>query len=100
MKVKESSLAIMLLLTLGASMLIFGWGIFIYALVILGIAAAALGIIAPLAVGFVLGPNGVVGMLAGATVSGFLMAIFMSRIPLRSRMEATSTVTFTSEDFT
>ena len=45
MKVKESSLAIMLLLTLGASMLIFGWGIFIYALVILGIAAAALGII-------------------------------------------------------
>ena len=32
----------------------------------------------PVAVGLVLGYKGVVGMLAGATVSGFLMAIFMS----------------------
>ena len=39
---------------------------------------AALGIIAPLAVGFILGVNGVVGMLAGALVSGFAMAIMMA----------------------
>ena len=32
----------------------------------------------PVVVGLVLGCTGVVGMLAGATVSGFLMAIFMS----------------------
>ena len=32
----------------------------------------------PIAVGMLLGPAGVVGMLAGATVSGFLMAVFMS----------------------
>ena len=32
----------------------------------------------PVVVGIVLGYKGVVGMLAGATVSGFLMAIFMS----------------------
>ena len=32
----------------------------------------------PVVVGMVLGYKGVVGMLAGATVSGFLMAIFMS----------------------
>ena len=35
-------------------------------------------VIAPIAVGVVLGCTGVVGMLAGATVSGFLMAVFMS----------------------
>ncbi len=35
-------------------------------------------IIAPLATGMILGYHGVVGMLAGATASGFLMAIFMS----------------------
>ncbi len=35
-------------------------------------------IVAPIVVGLVLGYHGVVGMLAGATVSGFLMAIFMS----------------------
>jgi len=35
-------------------------------------------IIAPIATGMVLGYHGVVGMLAGATASGFLMAIFMS----------------------
>ncbi|MBQ3483763.1 MAG: sodium-translocating pyrophosphatase [Clostridia bacterium] len=32
----------------------------------------------PVAVGLILGPTGVVGMLAGATASGFLMAVFMS----------------------
>ncbi len=35
-------------------------------------------VIVPIIVGMVLGCTGVVGMLAGATVSGFLMAIFMS----------------------
>lgn len=35
-------------------------------------------IAAPIAVGMVLGCNGVVGMLAGATASGFLLAVFMS----------------------
>ncbi len=32
----------------------------------------------PVAVGLLLGPNGVIGLLAGSTVTGFLMAIFMS----------------------
>lgn len=35
-------------------------------------------VVVPVAVGMVLGYKGVVGMLAGATVTGFLMAIFMS----------------------
>ena len=35
-------------------------------------------VVVPIIVGLVLGCTGVVGMLAGATVSGFLMAIFMS----------------------
>ena len=35
-------------------------------------------VIVPILVGLVLGCTGVVGMLAGATVSGFLLAIFMS----------------------
>ena len=35
-------------------------------------------VIVPVAVGFLLGCTGVVGMLAGATATGFLMAIFMS----------------------
>ncbi len=39
---------------------------------------AALGIVAPIVVGVVLGPNGVVGMLAGALVSGFVLAIMMA----------------------
>lgn len=39
---------------------------------------AALGIVAPILVGIVLGPNGVVGMLAGALVSGFVLAIMMA----------------------
>ena len=37
-----------------------------------------IAIVVPVAVGLVLGFYGVVGMLAGATASGFLMAIFMS----------------------
>ena len=39
---------------------------------------AALGILAPVVVGLVLGVNGVVGMLAGALVSGFVLAIMMA----------------------
>ncbi len=39
---------------------------------------AALGIISPVMVGLILGCNGVVGMLAGALVSGFVLAIMMS----------------------
>ena len=35
-------------------------------------------VIVPIIVGLVLGCSGVVGMLAGATASGFLMAVFMS----------------------
>ncbi|MBE6548562.1 MAG: sodium-translocating pyrophosphatase [Ruminococcaceae bacterium] len=35
-------------------------------------------IAAPIAVGLILGCTGVVGMLAGATISGFLLAVFMS----------------------
>jgi len=39
---------------------------------------AALGVFAPIVVGLVLGVNGVVGMLAGALVSGFVLAIMMA----------------------
>ncbi len=39
---------------------------------------AALGIISPIIVGLVLGFNGVVGMLADALVSGFVLAIMMA----------------------
>ncbi len=39
---------------------------------------ALLGILAPLVVGVILGANGVVGMLAGALVSGFVLAIMMA----------------------
>ena len=35
-------------------------------------------VVIPVVVGMILGVTGVVGMLAGATVSGFLLAIFMS----------------------
>lgn len=37
-----------------------------------------IAIAAPIITGLVLGPNGVIGMLAGATVTGFLLAIMMS----------------------
>ena len=39
---------------------------------------ASLGILAPIIVGLILGVNGVVGMLAGALVSGFAIAIMMA----------------------
>ncbi len=39
---------------------------------------AALGIAAPIITGFILGPNGVVGMLAGSLICGFALAIMMS----------------------
>lgn len=39
---------------------------------------AALGIFVPIVVGFILGCNGVVGMLAGALVSGFVLAVMMA----------------------
>ncbi|MCH5211650.1 MAG: sodium-translocating pyrophosphatase [Oscillospiraceae bacterium] len=39
---------------------------------------AALGIISPIVVGLVLGVNGVVGMLAGALICGFVLAIMMA----------------------
>ena len=39
---------------------------------------AALGIFAPIVVGMVLGCSGVVGMLAGALISGFALAIMMA----------------------
>lgn len=35
-------------------------------------------VVAPVITGLILGPNGVVGLLAGATVTGFLLAVFMS----------------------
>ena len=37
-----------------------------------------IAVVVPVGVGFLLGCSGVVGMLAGATASGFLLAIFMS----------------------
>ncbi len=42
------------------------------------IAPASLGVLSPIVVGLVLGANGVVGMLAGALVSGFVLAVMMS----------------------
>ncbi len=39
---------------------------------------AVTAVIAPILVGLVLGVNGVVGMLAGATVTGFLLAVYMA----------------------
>jgi K(+)-stimulated pyrophosphate-energized sodium pump len=42
------------------------------------IAPALTAIAAPLLVGFLLGINGVAGMLAGATVSGFILAVMMA----------------------
>jgi K(+)-stimulated pyrophosphate-energized sodium pump len=42
------------------------------------IAPALTGIIAPIAVGLILGVNGVAGMLAGSTATGFVLAVMMS----------------------
>ena len=39
---------------------------------------ALLAVIVPIVVGLILGVNGVVGMLAGATVCGFILAVMMS----------------------
>ena len=39
---------------------------------------ALIAIISPLVVGIILGPNGVAGLLAGATISGFVLAAMMS----------------------
>ena len=39
---------------------------------------AAIAIISPLVVGIILGPNGVAGLLAGATICGFVLAVMMS----------------------
>ncbi|GHV87769.1 putative K(+)-stimulated pyrophosphate-energized sodium pump [Spirochaetia bacterium] len=42
------------------------------------IAPALTGIISPIAVGLILGVNGVAGMLAGATATGFVLAVMMA----------------------
>ena len=42
------------------------------------LAPALLGVIAPIAVGLLLGPSGVIGMLGGALVAGFLLAVMMA----------------------
>jgi len=42
------------------------------------LAPSILGVVAPILTGLILGPAGVVGLLAGATVSGFAVANFMS----------------------
>lgn len=42
------------------------------------IAPTVIAVIVPVAVGLVLGPAGVIGLLAGATATGFLLAVFMS----------------------
>ena len=42
------------------------------------IAPTVIAVIVPVAVGLVLGPAGVIGLLAGATATGFLLAEFMS----------------------
>ena len=39
---------------------------------------AVISIITPLAVGIILGPNGVAGLLTGATICGFVLAVMMS----------------------
>lgn len=39
---------------------------------------ALLAVISPLVTGFILGVNGVTGMLAGATVTGFILAVMMA----------------------
>ncbi|MDR3161340.1 MAG: sodium-translocating pyrophosphatase [Spirochaetaceae bacterium] len=42
------------------------------------IAPALTGILSPIVVGLILGVNGVVGMLAGATATGFVLAVMMA----------------------
>ena len=42
------------------------------------IAPAVVAILAPIVVGLILGVNGIAGLLAGATVSGFILAVMMA----------------------
>lgn len=42
------------------------------------IAPAVIGVVSPIVVGILLGVNGVLGMLAGATVTGFTLAVMMA----------------------
>lgn len=42
------------------------------------IAPAIIGVVSPIVVGLLLGVNGVLGMLAGATVTGFTLAVMMA----------------------
>ena len=42
------------------------------------LAPAILGFVSPIIVGVVLGASGVIGMLAGATASGFVLAVMMA----------------------
>lgn len=42
------------------------------------IAPSLLGIVSPVVVGLILGPNGLGGLLAGSLVSGFCLAVMMS----------------------
>ncbi len=42
------------------------------------IVPTVIAVVVPVVVGLLLGVNGVIGMLAGATITGFLLAIFMS----------------------
>ena len=42
------------------------------------VAPTLIAIVVPVVTGVVLGPCGVIGMLCGATISGFLLAVFMS----------------------
>ena len=42
------------------------------------LAPAILGIVSPIIVGLILGVNGICGMLAGATVTGFILAVMMA----------------------
>ena len=42
------------------------------------IAPSLFAVLSPVVIGLLLGPNGIIGMLCGATVSGFLLAVYMS----------------------
>lgn len=42
------------------------------------VAPALLAVVVPIVTGLILGPNGVVGLLGGVSVTGFAMAVFMS----------------------
>ena len=42
------------------------------------VAPALIAVIVPIIIGIILGPNGVVGLLAGNTVTGFVLAVMMS----------------------